>query len=448
MFKSLTAFFVAIFVFTSAPALAGPDFPRLGGYLIGSPQNYDDPSYQAAISKLDVAVIGTWPGWRKSAGSSALDQAVRSIKNQNPTIKVFHYEILEAIGVGQAAYSEVLNKINSMNWWAYVSGTSGQRVLSSWQGSDGPFYEINITDSAPSDSNGDKWTDWYAKWAVRTYITPTPSLDGLYTDNVTSGPPLGTTDADWNRDGTAESSKSQSVQQVYRQGYLRFFGDLRQLMPGKLLMGNLASWGNNGNSLATISGQLNGGVIEGIVGKSWSTESWGGWKKALDQYRQVMAAVATPKLVIFHQMGDPADYQSIRYGLVTCMLDDGYFSFSPANSNGDDYHRIVWVDEFDAKLGQAITPPPTSPWQNGVWRRDFQNGIAIVNPKGNGTQTVNLGGSFRTINGSQVPSINNGQIVNSVTLQDRDAIILLSTTSSPAAPSQAKPTAPTSVSVQ
>jgi hypothetical protein len=76
-----------------------------------------------------------------------------------------------------------------------------------------------------------------------------------------------------------------------------------------------------------------------------------------------------------------------------------------------------------------------------VWRRDFTNGIALVNPKGNGMQTVQLGGTFVKIKGTQDPSVNNGQTVTSVTLQDRDGIILLRQS-----PLQ-QPQAPTGLSV-
>ena len=70
-------------------------------------------------------------------------------------------------------------------------------------------------------------------------------------------------------------------------------------------------------------------------------------------------------------------------------------------------------------------------WQNGVWRRDFANGIALVNPKGNGPQTVTLETTYKHFSGTQDPSVNNGQSVTSVTLNDRDGVILLRTTQQP-----------------
>jgi hypothetical protein len=40
------------------------------------------------------------------------------------------------------------------------------------------------------------------------------------------------------------------------------------------------------------------------------------------------------------------------------------------------------------------------------------------------TATVSLGGTFTKLNGTQAPQVNNGSRVTSVTLQDRDGMIL------------------------
>jgi len=54
-----------------------------------------------------------------------------------------------------------------------------------------------------------------------------------------------------------------------------------------------------------------------------------------------------------------------------------------------------------------------------------------MNPKGNGPQTVTLETSYKHLSGTQVPSVNNGQTVTSVTLNDRDGVILLRTAAQP-----------------
>jgi hypothetical protein len=138
-------------------------------------------------------------------------------------------------------------------------------------------------------------------------------------------------------------------------------------------------------------------------------------------YRKTMAAVAAPKLVGFHQVGSATDYKSLRYGLASCLLDNGYFTFT---DRAKGYTGVPWFDEYDAKLGQAVTPPATTAWQKGVYRRDFENGIALVNPKGNGTVEVTLEEDFRRLDGKQAPSVNNGAVTRKVVLQERDGIIL------------------------
>jgi hypothetical protein len=59
-----------------------------------------------------------------------------------------------------------------------------------------------------------------------------------------------------------------------------------------------------------------------------------------------------------------------------------------------------------------------------IFRRDFENGIAIVNATPS-TKTVALGGTFQRILGTQDPSHNNGRTVSSVTLAKYDAILLV-----------------------
>jgi hypothetical protein len=59
--------------------------------------------------------------------------------------------------------------------------------------------------------------------------------------------------------------------------------------------------------------------------------------------------------------------------------------------------------------------------------------VVLWNPKGNGVRTVNVGGlvspagrtGLKHIAGKQDPAVNNGRVVTSVTLQDRDGVILL-----------------------
>ncbi len=41
----------------TASAWTPPDFPRVGGVQIGSPFNYNDPTYQAQLARQSVMVL-------------------------------------------------------------------------------------------------------------------------------------------------------------------------------------------------------------------------------------------------------------------------------------------------------------------------------------------------------------------------------------------------------
>jgi len=172
---------------------------------------------------------------------------------------------------------------------------------------------------------------------------------------------------------------------------------------------------------------LNGAFLEHVMGADWSAETWGGWQLAMSWYHATRANLLKPQMVVFDVwLQRPDDYQYVRYALASALMDDGYVSIST------DYNQIVWFDEFDLAgtastkwLGAAVDPPQTAPWQDGVYRRRFEHGLAMVNPKGNGPQTVTIEPGYRRIVGKQAPEINNGKKAGAITLADRDGILLV-----------------------
>ncbi|MBA3565219.1 MAG: hypothetical protein H0W33_14695, partial [Gammaproteobacteria bacterium] len=59
-----------------------------------------------------------------------------------------------------------------------------------------------------------------------------------------------------------------------------------------------------------------------------------------------------------------------------------------------------------------------------VFRRDFENGIVLANATPR-SRTINLGGSFLRIQGTQDAAINNGSKVSTVTLPPYDGLLLV-----------------------
>ena len=423
----------ALAVSAGAQAFTPPPFPRIAGIQIGAPFNYNDATYQAQLAKQSLMILGYWPGM--APGGESMDSIVQSIKAANPNALVFFYTIADEqfSNPTGSANASLINQLNSQKWWLY-SNTSFTSPVASFYGDGG--MTVNATPYTPKDSSGDDAIDFLTKWYVSNYWQTNPHIDGFFMDNVFTQPRVA---GDWYRNGTVLQPTDPKAEAAIQAGYERWFSLVRTLMPGKYQIGNVATWFQDGAALPSgYQNMVDGGVLEGLIGKSYSVESYAGWQAMMTQYYATIGSMKTPKLAIFNQGGSPTDYQSMRYGLTSCLMNDGYYDF---NNNSTGYTGVVWFDEYNAKLGAATAGPPTAAWQKGVWRRDFTNGIALVNPKGNGPQTVTLGGTFVKIKGTQAPSVNSGQSVTTVTLQDRDGIILLRQ-----APLQ-QPKSPTGVSI-
>jgi Hypothetical glycosyl hydrolase family 15 len=407
-----------LFAFAASAADNKPPFPRLAGVNNGAPHNYEDAAYQAKLAKLSFSILQIWTGWESGSGMT-MEQVVRNIKAINPNARVFLYENGMEVQDNNPAAAAVFDKVAAMKWWAFPRGATGTPMLSEFgQQKQQDYYQINTTLFTPRDSSGYQEWEWHARWIVQQFYKPNPSIDGFFEDNVFWRPRV---DADWNRDGVTDLKDSPQAGKWLREAHRERFKLLHNLMPGKLMIGNIADWGRSTAVLTEVDQTLNGGLIEGMLGASYSPEAWGSWTEMMRWYRKTMAAIAAPKLVGFHYVGSATDYKTLRYGLASCMLDDGYFTFS---EKGKGYSGVVWFDEYDSKLGQAVMPPATTAWQKGVYRRDFENGIVLVNPKGNGPVEVTLEEDFKRLVGKQDPVVNNGALTRKLVLQDRDGIIL------------------------
>jgi hypothetical protein len=247
-------------------------------------------------------------------------------------------------------------------------------------------------------------------------------------------------------------------------------------------------------AIGSLYQQFEGGVDEAAIGASFSRETYQGFNSAMHQYMDLMDMMASPKVETFNQESlltngsdayNSASGQAIRYGITMALMNDGYYAGEVAPDHvGPGYipgspgypstttafnNPKYWWEEYDGGgigtgyLGQetddangAVQRLPRWAYGNnvgisendpyiatvggyglpgGVWAREFQNGIAIVNPKGNGAVTLdinnNLGGPgvWKHFQGND-PDItndpNDGSVVTSnLTLQDRDGIILL-----------------------
>ncbi|MFA6272380.1 MAG: putative glycoside hydrolase [Patescibacteria group bacterium] len=135
--------------------------------------------------------------------------------------------------------------------------------------------------------------------------------------------------------------------------------------------------------------------------------------------------------------GSTSYYRYHRYGLAASLMTGIYYNpQSPDGNRSQSWFDEYWVDfetgqpTDDYAVGRGYLGLPTTDYaqvQSGIYRRDFENGIVLLNNT-IATSTVNLGGTYRYIDateGGQDPAANPGGETDSVTLSMYDGRILL-----------------------
>jgi hypothetical protein len=405
----------------------GPRFPRLGGISIANPQTYDALAFRQAAAKRHVVVVAYYPEWQ---GSSTMTMAAvmqdvkaRSTIGTRMFIYVNNFDALNDPATPGTGIYPLWQKLNDETWWLYEAGTSGSLVRVPGFTS---YAMCNTSTFAPADAQGKHWSEWNAEYQYQLSVVgdashaANPTLDGFMIGNVTWRAMVA---GDWNRDGVSDDPADPAIVDAVQAGAKLYLDHLRAIWPSGVQLVGMGGWGESDATLGVLDQAAQGGSPDELIGGPNAYETFGGFDAMMAAYRKVMAAAAPPKLVMFEHAGWTAgDYRGMRYGLGACLMDDGYYDIN--NGNQSLVSDALSFDEFDFDLGQAMQAPPTAAWSNGVWRRDFEHGIALVNPKGNGAQTVQLGGTFHRLSGSQDPATNDGSTVTSVTLADRDGLIL------------------------
>ena len=444
-----------------SPTTTGDTFPRLAYLAIGGSQTFNS-TYQANAAKVHIDIIGgPWEGWGSSLGYDK-ETVISNIKAQSTVhTRVFQYVDLNELYFSQASngFPTYWNEVNNMNWWVYNAGTSGTKTIDAEDPS-GAKGVVNMATYTVDPSTGLGPYAWGANYVnnllhLGTYSgkgDPVPDLDGFMLDNLAAQP---YEDGDWLQKGSSQSKSDPAVGTAVRTGEKAFFDEMSLIWPAGIQIANMGldstGW-DTGVDFAPLKGVMSGGVDEAAVGANWSYESWAGSTTMQYVYKYTYDNTGGPQYLLFghsHLQSDGVDgaaydssgnvtaysptWQGMRYGLAACLMGNGYYM--PTGTSGYSDQTFLWFDEFDnagagvGYLGQAIDPWQTAPWSNGVWKREYQNGIVLWNPKGNGTQTVSLAGlgNLKHIAGNQDPTVNNGAIVTNgtVTLNDRDGLILL-----------------------
>lgn len=249
------------------------------------------------------------------------------------------------------------------------------------------------------------WNNYLADF-VADEILHNDYWDGVFYDEVSD-------EISWVGDVSLASGAS-DADDAWVDAYTELFATTRVLVGSdKIII-------SNGSSNLQHAPYVNGRMFESFP-TPW--EGDGGWSTNINNYFALQDAVAYDPIILLNSdtgnTGDSTDYQAVRFGLSSALLGDGFFGFD----FGTNSHAQLWrYDEYDAFIGTPKDDPVED--ASGVWSREYTNGKVVTNPT-DSDQTINLGGEFEKIHGSQDPDVNDGSIISRLTIGAKDGALLL-----------------------
>jgi len=337
---------------------------------------------------------------------------LRLIKQLNPNIKIIAYitsqNLFDAsFNSNEAVLRKELRDGVSDSWWLRDEG--GNR-LSDWPSA----YVLNVTDYS-SVSNGKRWNDFLPEF-VANNIMSSGYWDGVFYDNTWNG-------ASWFNGGNislANNGRRNSASELnsaWVNGMKKIFNRTKALWPNGIIVGN-------GSFISDYQNSLNGWMLEDFP-TPW--ENGGTWSGVIQSYLKLSNGSQNYNIVNA-SASSQTDYTRFRYGLASALMGNGYYSFDYGPSN---HAQFWWYDEYDVDLGSKqtvaynILDRTNKTVKPGLWRRDFTNGIAVVNSTDKEQKYVFAKEEFERLRGTQATLINNGQKVNWIALAAHDGILLL-----------------------
>jgi len=374
-------------------------YPKLANYYL----DWNLSEAQAReLAKWDVVVLDMELQYRSPS-------LLRKMREWNPNIILLVYITPQEIRTDAATgWSQMRRRLAAgiSNKW-YLQDKKGAN-LSWWQGT----HLLNVTNSSPK-VQGKSWNE-YLTGFVADELLASGLWDGVFYDNAWDNITwFAGNDIDLSGNGQIDGF----LNEKWVDGMKFIYNKTRELTNDKYII-----VGNNNNS--TYSGELNGMMFE-----NFPDGNWGNNMKNYESYYKKLLPNSKISIVNSNtgNTGKSSDYKTMRFGITSTLLENGYYSFD----HGDkDHGQLWWYDEYDVNLGKALNDSESleqkNNYEDGVWKRDFENGLAIVNSSGK-KETIDLGGEYEKIHGTQDSNINDGSIVSEITLNEEDGLILLKT---------------------
>lgn len=346
---------------------------------------------------------------------------LEKIRQINPDIKILAYITSQEI-IGDIYQREwhstygnlrkrLVDKIDDA-WW--LRDKFGNKI-SFWPGT----YMLNMTNGSGSFSTGSKWNE-YLPTFVKNEIYDSGLWDGVFYDNLWG-------DVAWVGNGNMDINQDGNIRPIAEINQAWANGNKNMLARSRELMGDNFIIIGNGTVYNGYQPYLNGMMFENFP-SPW--ENGGTWSGSMDSYAKISAVNRQPNVTVFNAYGrDYNSFTKVRFGLASVMMQNsGYFSY---DYDVTDHGQLWWYDEYDVNLGKPLFPAynildkADNKFKPGLWRRDFTNGIAILNSTSQEQKYIFPHEEFEKINGQQDRDINNGTIINWIKISPDDGIILL-----------------------
>ncbi|MFA5886947.1 MAG: putative glycoside hydrolase [Patescibacteria group bacterium] len=409
MLKKLFGLIVVLAIFSPLAlqaAVLPANFPRLANYFL-----------KWEISDEEVPKLAKWNllVLDMETQETSRDKILR-IRELNPKIIILVYitsqEILDKVDYYNQAYlRQEFNKGISSAWW--LRDMSGNKI-SNWPNTS----MFNLSDGAPVDETGQRFIDYLPEFIVAR-LKSSGLWDGVFYDNTWNSVSwVSPQSLDLNNDGVPESSSE--VDRLWAAGFKKMLAKTRALAGQDFVIVG------NGQIYEGFQPLLNGMMLENFPAP-W--ENGGTWAGSMETYLELSRLNLNPQLPIINVYDkNQNNFRHFRYGLVSTLLGDGFYSYDYDVTN---HGQTWWYDEYEVNLGAAqsalynLLDNSATKLQAGLWRRDFKNGIALVNSTSQKKTYVFQREEFEKINGQQDSLFNNGQKINYIQLESRDAVVLL-----------------------
>lgn len=324
----------------AAPVQVNPPYPRIAN-CYGAGLGWRSWEQGAEYwSKLDLFIGGSydlhydWDNARWDGVLKAVEENVARLREANPTALVLPYvDVIE--GPDNPAVPE--------RWWDLREGER----WSGWPG----YYRINMNLPEVLQFNLDK---------VRQEVLGRDFFDGVFYDCWHPDP--------WLVPRTAALREGQVVVMLNdwnlpAEGFESLNGclaedELNRVIEGKVdfedFLGRYLRWCLESRRP----------VVTTIVchPRGIDMDAWR-WAKVSWRERQGL-----------RQAFERSDMQTMRFGLATTLMGDGYFAYDCGNMGRGDWW---WYPEYDAPLGRP--KGPASRRADGTWQREYDGGLVVVN---------------------------------------------------------------------